>query len=119
MVDLNTLIPPNSSLELTFAYAINDPGEIVGTGLPSGCTADQIDFCGHAYALIPCDEHHPGIEGCDYSMVDVPRRCASDESPSSQRSQPRVAAITDAPDESVSLARFCIRPKELASSTKN
>ena len=34
MVDLNTLIPPGSSLQLKFAYAINDRGEIVGTGLP-------------------------------------------------------------------------------------
>jgi probable HAF family extracellular repeat protein len=71
MVDLNSLIPPNSSLELTFALAINDDGEIAGTALPSGCTPDQIDFCGHAFVLIPCDEHHPGVEGCDYNLTDV------------------------------------------------
>lgn len=71
MVDLNTLIPQGSSLELTFAYAINDSGEIVGTGLPSGCTPQNIDFCGHAYVLIPCDGNHPGVQGCDYSMVDA------------------------------------------------
>ena len=71
MVDLNSLIPANSSLELTFAYAINDQAEIAGTGLPSGCTPDQIDFCGHAFVLIPCDEHHRGIDGCDYSMVEA------------------------------------------------
>jgi probable HAF family extracellular repeat protein len=69
MVDLNSLIPPGSSLELTFAFAINGPGEIIGTGVPSGCTPDNIDFCGHAYVLIPCDENHPGVEG-DYSLVD-------------------------------------------------
>ena len=71
MVDLNTLIPPGSSLQLTFAYAVNDRGEIVGTGLPSGCAASDVEFCGHAYVLIPCDGHHPGVEGCDYSVVDA------------------------------------------------
>jgi len=71
MVDLNTLIPFNSSLELTFAFAINDGGEIVGTGLPAGCAPENIEFCGHAYVLIPCDDDHPGIEGCDYGMADT------------------------------------------------
>jgi probable HAF family extracellular repeat protein len=71
MVDLNTLIPPGFSLQLTFAFAINSHGEIVGTGIPSGCTPDNIDFCGHAYVLIPCDDNHPGVEGCDYSLVEA------------------------------------------------
>jgi probable HAF family extracellular repeat protein len=71
MVDLNTLILPNSSLELTFAFAINDRGEIVGTGLPNGCAPQDIEFCGHAYVLLPCDERHGGIEGCDYSLVEA------------------------------------------------
>jgi probable HAF family extracellular repeat protein len=64
MIDLNTLIPPNSDLQLTQAYFINDHGEITGLGtLPNG---DQ-----HVFVLIPCDENHPGLEVCDYSLADT------------------------------------------------
>lgn len=69
MVDLNTLIPPGSGLELTFAFAINDEGQIVGIGVPSGCSADNIGFCGHAYVLIPCDEDRRHDGECDDSRV--------------------------------------------------
>jgi len=47
MVDLNTLIPSNSGLQLTIALYINDRGEIAANGtLANG---DQ-----HAFLLIPC-----------------------------------------------------------------
>jgi probable HAF family extracellular repeat protein len=67
-IDLNTLIPPGSDLQLTVVDWINDRGEIVGRGHDPSCPfGDSCD--GHAYVLIPCDENHPGIAGCDYSLV--------------------------------------------------
>lgn len=63
MVDLNSLVLSGSGLQLNGAVDINDRGEIVGSEvLPNGDT--------HAVLLIPCDENHPNIEGCDYSLVD-------------------------------------------------
>jgi probable HAF family extracellular repeat protein len=53
MVDLNTLIPANSPLHLTFAERINDRGEICGTGVPPGVSVDDVESLGHAFLLIP------------------------------------------------------------------
>jgi probable HAF family extracellular repeat protein len=66
MTDLNALLPPGSSLTPWGDGAfINDRGEIAGVRvLPDG------DL--HAVLLIPCDEHHAGVEGCDYDPVDAP-----------------------------------------------
>ena len=64
IVDLNALIPPGSSLHLGQTYTINDRGEIAGSG------ADSSDN-DHAFLLIPCDEKHPGVVGCDYDPVEV------------------------------------------------
>jgi probable HAF family extracellular repeat protein len=64
MVDLNALIPSDSALYLTSAYVINDRGEIVSQAvLPDG---NQ-----HIALLIRCDQNHPSIDGCDYSLVDA------------------------------------------------
>jgi probable HAF family extracellular repeat protein len=63
MVDLNTLIPPYSSLTLVYGTAINDRGEIAGLGVPSGCQPADVGICGHALLLIPdgdCDEDCEG-----------------------------------------------------------
>jgi probable HAF family extracellular repeat protein len=64
MVDLNTLIPPNSPLYLLYAYTINERGEIAVNGI-DGSGIEQ------AALLIPCDENHLEVEGCDYSMMDA------------------------------------------------
>ena len=63
IVALNALIPPGSGLRLGQTYTINDRGEIAGEGSDSS----END---HAFLLIPCDEHHSGVEGCDYSLLD-------------------------------------------------
>ena len=48
IIDLNSLIPPGSSLRLTQPETINNRGEIAGVGLDAG--GNQ-----HAFLLIPCD----------------------------------------------------------------
>jgi probable HAF family extracellular repeat protein len=63
MVDLNTLLASDSVVTVTYAFFINDRGEIAAQGaLPNGDS--------HAVVLVPCDEDHPNIEGCDYSLVE-------------------------------------------------
>jgi hypothetical protein len=56
-------------LQLTFAFAINEEGEIIGIGVPPGCTPDNIDFGGHAYVLMPCDEGSGATGECDNSSA--------------------------------------------------
>jgi hypothetical protein len=55
---------PESGFTLSVAVYINDPGEIA---------AFAIDSSGnnHDVLLIPCDENHPNVDGCDYSMVEA------------------------------------------------
>lgn len=65
MVDLNSLILPGSDLFLIGAINGNDRGEIAVEGtLPNGEM--------HAALLIPCDENHADLQGCDPTLVDIP-----------------------------------------------
>jgi probable HAF family extracellular repeat protein len=89
IVDLNTLVPPGSSLKLLFPMAINDRGEITGTGVPPGCGDDDGGTCGRAFFIIPCDEGHPDIEGCDYSPVEVSTVAASHATETQKRLTPQ------------------------------
>jgi len=61
MVDLNTLVASGSDLTVTYAFFINDRGEIAAQGaLSNGDT--------HAVVLIPCNGNHLVVEGCDFDM---------------------------------------------------
>ncbi len=70
MVELQTLVLPGSGITLSCpncgeaAYNINDSGEIAGQGVLSNGDSRVV-------LLIPCDENHPNVEGCDYSLVDA------------------------------------------------
>jgi len=64
IVDLNTLIPADSGLQLVDTEDINDRGEIPGTGVPPSNVSTQ----GHAFLLIPvCAD---GTEGCADAPLD-------------------------------------------------
>jgi probable HAF family extracellular repeat protein len=55
MLDLNTLIPPGSGLQLTNAININDRGEILAKSVPVGVTPIDDEDLGHVVLLIPCE----------------------------------------------------------------
>jgi probable HAF family extracellular repeat protein len=71
MMDLNTLIQPGTGYQLTNAININDRGEILAKAAPLGFTPDDDADLGHLALLIPCDDDHADIDGCDYSGVDL------------------------------------------------
>src|SRR5437763_1597238 len=56
MLDLNTLIPPGSGLQLTNAININDRGEILAKSDPLGVTPIDDADLGHLVLLVPCNE---------------------------------------------------------------
>ena len=55
MLDLNTLIPPGSGLQLTNAININDRGEILAKSVALGVTPIDDEDLGHVVLLIPCE----------------------------------------------------------------
>jgi len=61
IVDLSTVVLPGSAVTLIEAIFINDRGEIAARGkLANGAE--------HAVVLLPCDEDHADVKGCDYSL---------------------------------------------------
>jgi probable HAF family extracellular repeat protein len=75
IVDLNTLIPPNSDLYLHEADYINDNGEITGTGFLSN--GDQ-----HVFLLVPLDDDQAGNLEAAVPAVIPPTPPRSNASPS-------------------------------------
>jgi len=74
IADLNTLVPPNSGIQLYETGQINDRGEIAVNG-------SDANGNNHDILLIPCDENHPGLDGCDYSLVDATTAGAQSAAP--------------------------------------
>jgi probable HAF family extracellular repeat protein len=99
MVDLNSLIPAYSPLELSHAFVITDSGEIAGLGVPSGCDPSNDFVCGHAYVLIPCDDNHPSLEGCDYSLIDL--ESAMEAHPSWSTQAPATSQVKLSPSQRI------------------
>lgn len=99
MIDLNDVIPADSPLELVVVgplsfsvQPLNDRGEIAGVGVPRGVDPGNMPILGHAFLLIPCDENHPNIEGCDYSLL-APS-IAANSAVTTQRPTTAKAALT-------------------------
>jgi probable HAF family extracellular repeat protein len=88
MTDLNTLIPPGSSLFLTLANSINSRGEIVGAAV------DQSTGATVPFLAVPCDENHPNIESCDYSMADATTAPAATPAPAGQAMANQAGALS-------------------------
>jgi len=84
--DLGTFGGPNSYVQEEL-QVINSRGTVAGFGLLS-------DGEQRGFVLTPCDENHPGIEGCDYSLVEasatasVPARCVQPARDASGRMSP-------------------------------
>jgi len=55
MLDLNTLIPAGSNLQLIDAYNVNDRGEILVDAIPLGTPPVETGQLGHLALLVPCD----------------------------------------------------------------
>jgi hypothetical protein len=85
------LIPENSPLQLTEPQTINDRGEIAGNGLPPGCAPKDLGTCGHAFLLIPCDQDHPGVDGCDYSMAEESATATGSAMPTTITAKPELS----------------------------
>lgn len=96
MVDLNPLVSSNpTGLKVAGAGEINDRGEIAAAAVDSNSNL-------HAILLIPCDGNHPGVAGCDYSMVDA---SAVDATPATQGTP-----AGNAPDSITHSTRRRVRP---------
>jgi probable HAF family extracellular repeat protein len=81
MISLQDFVPLASGFRLGEPSSINDRGEIAGYGFLSNGDS-------HAFLLIPCDENHPEIQGCDYSLVAATSSAQLENTPNTQLSTP-------------------------------
>ena len=95
-IDLNTLVAPGSGVIFLNPFNINDRGEIAGFGVLT--TGDT-----RAVLLIPCDENHPRIEGCDYNTVEA---LAETPAPAAQITPASAAATTTKLSHAQMMTRF-------------
>jgi probable HAF family extracellular repeat protein len=95
MLDLNTLIPPNSGwVRLSTADGINDAGQIIGTGVLPGYEND------HAYLLTPDDGLPAALVTVTHQPPGLPAIANHDPQPSSVdlgESAPVVESADSAP----------------------
>jgi probable HAF family extracellular repeat protein len=114
MVDLNTLLTSSSGIQVQGVATISNRGDIAANGIDANGNS-------HALLLIPCDQNHVGVEGCDYSMVDaaaVTRRSPASFMPAA----PRIPTLNgpaktirkrlpyQGPAKSETLNGFCLQP---------
>lgn len=76
MLDLNTLIPPGSGLELLSATNINARGEILVKTAPPGTPPMFDEDIGHVALLIPCDDDSPCENSISSATAQVARPSA-------------------------------------------
>jgi probable HAF family extracellular repeat protein len=101
MIDLNTLIPANSSLQLEEAFDINDRGEISGLGAPPGVLPVPDGVGLHPFLLIPCDAGE--TQGCEDNAVGTPAVAQTNPAPVVQRP---TTATQEAPAPNKRMASF-------------
>jgi probable HAF family extracellular repeat protein len=99
IVDLNTLILPGSGVTVTSALLINDRGEIACLGTSSVIT--DLAAC----VLIPCDENHYDIEGCDFSLVNGIDAQQTDQGDGAPQTHAPITIPTLSRDETISRFR--------------
>ena len=88
IVALEDLVSPASEIKILDNISINDRGEIPANGiLPNGDVRTIL--------LVPCDDDHPNVDGCDYSMVDS--QSAAHDEPVRIEGQSKVSGTGDVP----------------------
>ena len=86
MIDLNVFVPPGVNLTLVEVEQINNRGEMFGIGTLA--TGES-----RAFLLIPCDEGHPNIKGCDYSPMELSTVAASHTTPQRQMTHEEISRV--------------------------